>query len=106
MRVPSGTRVTPFTYIEMAVADMSILLTRTAVVPMWLIVMGVVVLLSPAPRERTALAVVVGVLLVATALVVTFALQSSRGDRVHVSDPMAPADADARDLPRMDCDKG
>jgi uncharacterized protein YhhL (DUF1145 family) len=85
---------------------MSILLTRTAVVPMWLVVVGVFALLSPAPRERTALAVVIGFLIVATALAVTFALQSSRRDRVHSSDLLAPADADAGDMQRLDSDKG
>ena len=85
---------------------MSILLTRTAVVPMWLIVVGVVVLLSPVPRERTSVAVVVGVLIVTTALVVTFALHNSRGDRVHSADSLGPVDEDARDLQRLDSDQG
>jgi chromate transport protein ChrA len=85
---------------------MSILLTRTAVVPMWLIVVGVFALLSPAPGDRTALAVVIGLLIVATALVVTFALQSSRRDRVHSSDLLTPAEPDAGHMQRLDSDKG
>jgi Ca2+/Na+ antiporter len=88
---------------------MGIHLTRTAVVPMWLIVIGVVALFAPVPRERAALAVFVGILIVSSALLVTFALQRSPRERAQQrrrAEAMAPIDADARDLARLDSDKG
>jgi hypothetical protein len=86
---------------------MTVFLWRTAVVPTWLIVVGIVALLSPSPSSRMAVTAFVAALVIATAVVVVLAMhKSSSSGQPFRADQTPTPDLDAGDLNRMDSDKG
>jgi hypothetical protein len=98
---------------------MSVLLTRTSVVPTWFVVVALVALSSPLPETRALIvpAGLVAALLVISAVIINVALRRRPNawwvlgvtrlwHRTQLDRAAPVVNADAQDLARMDSDKG
>ena len=87
---------------------MSEMFVRAAVIPTWILVVGVGALVLPIPETIAGVALVGGTMIVATTAVIRFALATSSQtpQTPRAAGKPVALDADGRELTRMDCDLG